>query len=474
MILKSESCHPVRWMQILMKNTEALASERIDDFLQATAEIDFAGQGRRGVYAWVTATLVEQEYFTLRKKQRGKVRALLSKLSGLSMPQITRLIRRYHTDGELSVQHRSRQRFPVKYTVRDVELLIEVDRAHQQLSGPATRRIVEREWQIFGKREYANLAEISSSHLYNLRHSAGYRQRAAEFTKTKPSGIAIGERRRPNPQGVPGYVRIDTVHQGDWDGVKGVYHLNAIDEVTQWEVLGCIGRINEEQLLPVLEAILHQFPFRVLELHSDNGSEFVNHPLYQLLKKHTVEFTRSRPNNPLCQLRWQAQLQTAGPCQSDHRQATGGFRNRSGVRCRSSGANAGGDGPCGCRGRSHRERADGHGFPRSPSGAGRQGLEPGPARAFSKKGETTRHRCTDFRIILHWKRFPISGSFQDWIMLRAPEKLGPGARGQGRGAGGPGAGECGSPEPRLSGRAHRRLGHAVYGRRASGCIIDSL
>ena len=79
MILKSESCHPVRWMRILMKNTEALASERIDDFLQATAEIDFAGQGRRGVYEWVTATLVEQEYFTLRKKQRGKVRALLSK-----------------------------------------------------------------------------------------------------------------------------------------------------------------------------------------------------------------------------------------------------------------------------------------------------------------------------------------------------------------------------------------------------------
>jgi transposase InsO family protein len=283
-------------MQIQMENTEALALDRIDGFLQASAGIDFAGQGRRGVYEWISATLVEQEYFTLRKKLRGKVRALLCKLSGLSMPQITRLIRRYHAEGEIQVQRSLRQRFPVKYTMKDLELLIEVDRAHQQLSGPATRRIVEREWQVFGKREYANLAEISPSHLYNLRHSEGYRQRAAEFTQTKPSGIAIGERRRPNPQGVPGYVRIDTVHQGDWNGVKGVYHLNAVDEVTQWEVLGCIGRINEEQLLPVLEAMLHQFPFRVLELHSDNGSEFVNHPLYQLLKKHTVEFTRSRPN----------------------------------------------------------------------------------------------------------------------------------------------------------------------------------
>jgi transposase InsO family protein len=296
MILKSEPCHAVRWMLIRMKNTGALGPERIDDFLQASAGMDFAGQGRRGVYEWITATLVEQEYFTLRKKQRGNVRDLLRKLSGLSMPQITRLIRRYHTDGELSVRSSLRQRFPVKYTVQDLELLIEVDRAHQQLSGPATRRIIEREWHVFGKRKYANLAEISPSHLYNLRHSVGYRQRAAEFTSTKPSGIAIGERRRPKPQGAPGYVRIDTVHQGDWDGVKGVYHLNAVDEVTQWEVLGCIARINEEHLLPVLEAMLHQFPFRVVELHADNGSEFVNHPLYQLLKKHTVEFTRSRPN----------------------------------------------------------------------------------------------------------------------------------------------------------------------------------
>lgn len=283
-------------MLIRMKNREVLAQAGIDDFLRACAGIDFAGQGRREVYAWIKTTLVEHEYFTLRKKERGPVRALLSKLSGLSIAQITRLIRRYRADGEWRVPGSLRQRFPVKYTGRDLELLIEVDRAHQQLSGPATRRIIEREWQVFGKREYANLAEISPSHLYNLRRSAGYRQRAAEFTVTKPSGIAIGERRRPHPQGAPGYVRIDTVHQGDWDGVKGVYHLNAVDEVTQWEVVGCIARINEAHLLPVLEAMLHQFPFRIVELHSDNGSEFVNHPLYQLLEKYKVDFTRSRPN----------------------------------------------------------------------------------------------------------------------------------------------------------------------------------
>ena len=145
MILKSESCHAIRWMRIHMENAEGLTLEQIDDLLRGSNEITFVGQGRQEVYDWIVATLVEQEYFTLRKKDRGKVRALLGKLSGLSMPQITRLIRSYHADGEIRVQSSSRQKFPLKYTIRDLELLIEVDRAHQQLSGPATRRIIERE-----------------------------------------------------------------------------------------------------------------------------------------------------------------------------------------------------------------------------------------------------------------------------------------------------------------------------------------
>jgi transposase InsO family protein len=296
MILNSGVCHAARWMQIRMENLGALPPDRISDFLSGSAEIEFTGQSRTERYAWLQATLTEQQYCSLNKKQRGAVRALLSKVAGLSMPQITRLIRGYRRNGEIRVQGGARRRFPVKYPVEDLELLIEVDRAHQQLSGPATRRILEREWQVFGKREYARLAEISVAHLYNLRHSTGYRQRAAEFCRTTPSGIAIGERRRPDPQGAPGYLRVDTVHQGDWEGEKGVYHLNAVDAVTQWEIVGCTPRISEQHLLPVLEAMLHQFPFRILGFHADNGSEFVNHTVAKLLNKLLVEFTRSRPN----------------------------------------------------------------------------------------------------------------------------------------------------------------------------------
>jgi hypothetical protein len=35
--------------------------------------------------------------------------------------------------------------------------------------------------------------------------------------------VAIGERRRPDPGGRPGYLRVDTVHQGDTEHARGVY-----------------------------------------------------------------------------------------------------------------------------------------------------------------------------------------------------------------------------------------------------------
>jgi hypothetical protein len=59
--------------------------------------------------------------------------------------------------------------------------------------------------------------------------------------------------------------------------------------------VGCLATICERDLIPVLEAMLHQFPFRILGFHCDNGSEFLNHKVVQLLNKLLVgEFTKSR------------------------------------------------------------------------------------------------------------------------------------------------------------------------------------
>jgi transposase InsO family protein len=172
-----------------------------------------------------------------------------------------------------------------------------VDEAHDTLSGPATQKILYREFFEFADTRYERLASISAAHIYNLRKHRSYREKRMVFTKTRPTPTGIGERRRPEPEGRPGYLRIDTVHQGDLDGVKGVYHINAVDEVTQWQIVGATPRISEAWLKPVLEAMLAQFPFRIYGFHSDNGSEFINHTVAGMLNKLLIEQTKSRPRH---------------------------------------------------------------------------------------------------------------------------------------------------------------------------------
>ena len=243
--------------------------------------------------------LVQQEYARQGKAARGLVRRYIEKMTGLSRAQVTRLIGRYTASGQVRPTVYRRRRFPERYTRADIELLASVDEAHETLSGPATRRILEREVQLYGRQEYARLAAISVAHLYNLRRSQRYRERRLNYVKTRPTTVSIGERRKPQPQGRPGYLRLDTVHQGDQpgggSGAKGVYHINAVDEVTQWQVAGSTPRISEAYLEPVLEAMLRPFPFRIRGFHTDNGSEFINATVASLLDKLLIEQTKSRP-----------------------------------------------------------------------------------------------------------------------------------------------------------------------------------
>ena len=87
-----------------------------------------------------------------------------------------------------------------------------------------------------------------------------YRRRRTVVTKTQATHSTIGHRRKPQPGGQPGDVRVDTVRQGDQDGAKGVYHVNAVDEVTQFQLVGTVEAISERFLLPVLEGLIKAFP----------------------------------------------------------------------------------------------------------------------------------------------------------------------------------------------------------------------
>ena len=278
-----------------MHQAEKLSLEGIRRFVAASEEIRFESADRQQVYAWVEGLLVGQQYARQGKAARGLLRRYIEKMTGLSRAQVTRLIARYAASGRVEPTVYRRRRFPERFTRADIELLAAVDEAHETLSGPATRRILEREYGLFNKAEYARLATISVAHLYNLRKSQRYRERRLNYTKTRPTTVAIGERRKPTPRGRPGYLRLDTVHQGDGPEGKGVYHINAVDQVTQWQIAASAPRISELYLEPVLKAMMLQFPFRILGFHTDNGSEFINRTVEQLLNKLLIEQTKSRP-----------------------------------------------------------------------------------------------------------------------------------------------------------------------------------
>ncbi len=278
-----------------MHEAEKLSLEAMGRFVDASEEIRFASEGREQVYSWVERVLIQQEYAQQGKSARGLIRRYIEKMTGMSRSQVTRLIARYTATGRVRPTIYRRRSFADRYTRADIELLASVDEAHETLSGPATRRILEREVELYGKQEYARLAAISVAHLYNLRKSQRYRERRLNYVKTRPTAVSIGERRKPDPRGQPGYLRLDTVHQGDGPEAKGVYHINAVDEVTQWQVAGSTPRISEAYLEPVLKAMLRQFPFRIKGFHTDNGSEFINATVARLLDKLLIEQTKSRP-----------------------------------------------------------------------------------------------------------------------------------------------------------------------------------
>jgi hypothetical protein len=277
-----------------MDDSEATSLEQIRAFLAGAGEVRFAGQSRAEVYGWTERILVRFGYAELGKRDKGLVRRYIERMTGLSCSQVTRLIASYTASGRVQVATYQRRKFPARYTKADVELLAYVDRGHGNLSGPATKRILEREYHEYGQAAFSRLAQISVAHIYRFRNSEAYRKRNASYQPTRPTPIPIGERRKPRPEGLPGYLRVDTVHQGDGDGAKSLYHINAVDEVTQWEIVAATPQISERWLIPVLEQMLDQFPFVIRGFHSDNGSEFINYTVARLLEKLLIEQTKSR------------------------------------------------------------------------------------------------------------------------------------------------------------------------------------
>jgi hypothetical protein len=271
--------------------------EQIQEFLNGTAEVAFSNPADEPTLRTFVATMLRRyRYFSLTKGPRGVLFAYMQRLTGYSRQHLSRLVAQYRETKSLKPRKRtSRTSFSRTYGPEDVTLLAETDSLHDTLSGPATKVLLIRAFARFGDLRFARLSQISVSHLYNLRASDLYCKQRLVCKGTRPAPVAIGVRKAPAPQGLPGYIRIDTVHQGDQDGMKGVYHINAVDIVTQWELVASVERVSEAYLLPVIALLLGGFPFEIRGFHSDSGSEYVNHEIARLLEKLRIEFTKSRP-----------------------------------------------------------------------------------------------------------------------------------------------------------------------------------
>jgi len=282
---------------INMEEAKLQTLEQIKAFLDGTSEVAFRVP-KEDRNQFIERVLKRFGYAPQGRIDKGVLLRYIGRMTGLSRQQVTRLVRQYRKDGKLSKRLCApKQGFTYRYTAADVALLAETDVLHSTLSGPATKKVMERAYQVFGDQRYERLAGISVSHLYNLRGSKPYQNKRRHWSKTNPTSVPIGKRRAPQPDGVPGYIRIDSVHQGDMDGVKGVYHINAVDCVTQMQFVATCEKISEAYMLPVIRQLLDGFPFIILGFHSDNGSEYINYQVAKMLKKLLVEFTKSRPRH---------------------------------------------------------------------------------------------------------------------------------------------------------------------------------
>lgn len=268
-------------------------------FLSSTQTLDFVSLADTAAcYAHVAKSVRNFAYETLGRADRSVVLRYLERTSGYSSAQVKRLVARVLAGAVLQRRYVApATAYAKRFTDQDIALLAQTDRAFDTLSGAATTHVLWRQWHVYGDARFERLSAISVSHLYNLRDSERYERERVHRSKTTSSTRCsqIGERRAPRPQGHAGHIRIDSVHQGDHDGIKGVYHINAVDIVTQWQVVVCTEFISHSYMRTVVELLIEQFPFKLRGIHADNGVEYINERMFELMENARIELTKSRP-----------------------------------------------------------------------------------------------------------------------------------------------------------------------------------
>lgn len=277
-----------------MNDSHITSLAQLKEFAKLSNSALFTKTNTQETYAWINEAVTRFRYFRETKKNKSIVKKYICTMTGYSNTQVDRFISEKKKLGAIRVKERTQNTFPSNYTKEDIVLLAEVDNAEGRRTSKAVKGTCSDMYHVYGDIRFERLAHISSSHIYNLREREVYKTNTLTYTSTQSTGRDIGIRTKPYPEGKPGYIRVDSVHQGDQDKVKGVYHINLVDEVTQEEVVVTVEGISEYFLLSALENALLQFHVNIINFHSDNGSEFINKRVSSMLSKMLIEQTKSR------------------------------------------------------------------------------------------------------------------------------------------------------------------------------------
>lgn len=282
-------------MTLDMNDDHITTITQLQEILKGTELLTFkVRDSKEKKYEWIGKKLGQVEYVRLSKKDKGTVKVYLKEMTQYSDSQIDRFIREKKKYGTCRVKERTQYTFPRFYQAEDISLLACVANGYHHQNGHALKKVCEEMFHVYGDEKFERLKHISVPHIYNLKKTNIYQSKVLHYTKTQATHVNIGERKKPQPYGKPGYVRVDSVHQGDLDKEKGVYHINFVDEVTQMQYVGCVEKISEYYLQPILEEILELFPYVIRNFHSDNGSEYINKVVSKLLNKLHITQTKSR------------------------------------------------------------------------------------------------------------------------------------------------------------------------------------
>jgi hypothetical protein len=282
-------------MTIDMNDDHIVSVAQLKEFVKIHTKAKFKSTDtKKETYEWINNILNKFKYRSLKKKEKSIVKKYLMNMTGYSEGAVDKLIARKKKYGRVFVKKRTQHSFQTYYDVSDITLLAQVSEVTLNQNGRALKEMCRSMYLDFEDERFEKLAHISVSHLYNLKKTNVFQSKFLHYTKTNPVQRNIGERKKPQTYGKPGYIRVDSVHQGDLDKQKGVYHINLVDEVTQMEYIGCVEKISEYYMIPLLEELLKCFPYHIIGFHSDNGGEYINRQVAQMLTKMCIEQTKSR------------------------------------------------------------------------------------------------------------------------------------------------------------------------------------